>query len=264
MKLFYFVAIFSICLFQFGWAQDNAVNVKEDLYENSLEKKYLTQYQNEPFLLLQALDAQSESSIQTWQKVTTKLDKDRRTNSKRFLKQLYLITQQHLLKDYTLYASFSKTLDEGRFDCVTGTAAYALLLEKYDIFYQVIMTGQHVYIKGNLGGIPFIIESTFAVNGLAFGKEAVDSFESKIIFNDLNKEVRIPYVVGSPNNFNSEYEIIGLRELAGLQYYNDAIKKFHEEDYYKSYIQLMKAEFLYPSKKISALKLKMELLLSTI
>lgn len=260
MKVFYILAILSICLSPLGWAQDKGVSIKVELYENSLEKKYLTEYQDNPFILLQALGAHSESSYQSWQRVTAKLDNYRGVKSQRFLNQIYNLTQQQLLKDYTLYASFSKTLDEGSFDCVTGTATYALLLEKYAIPYQVIMTGQHVYIKGIVNNVPFIIESTFPTNGFLYGEKAVKSFESKVVFSD-NRDDRIPAAVGSRNNLNSEYEIIGLRELAGLQYYNDAIKKFFEENYQKSYIQLMKAEFLYPSSKISTLKQKMEVLL---
>ncbi len=260
MKVLCFVVLISISLIQIGRAQDRAVKV--DLYETSIEKKYLTEFQDNPFILLQALEARSEVSTQYWHKVTAKLDKNRSIKSQRFLKQLYVLTQQHLLKEYTLYASFSQTLASGKFDCVTGTATYGLLLDNYKIPYQIVMTGQHVYIKGQVDGMPFIIESTFPTDGLLLGEEAVFTFESKVVSPDFTVDLGMPAAVGSRNNLNSECDIIGLRELAGLQYYNNAIKKFYEEEYQKSFIQLMKAEFLYPSNKISALKQKMEVLLS--
>ena len=48
---------------------------------------------------------------------------------------------------------------------------------------------------------------------------------------------------------------INLKELAGLQYYNDAILAFNRGDYNQASITLKKASYLYPSPRIVMLQM---------
>jgi hypothetical protein len=250
-------------------SQDNYVEIKLSLFETDLEKKYFTQHQDDPFLLLQALHPEENSDFRNWEKLLKVLDKrtQRKNVDVQLLSDIFYKTHQHLLKTYAQHSFFSGTLKNGIFDCVTGSGAYALLLERYGIPYILIETDEHIYLKGQFEGIPFIIESTFAQDGLIIGDKDISQFEEKFISSVGKSNSDEPLVLGRNPNIskqNKTLEYIGLKELAGLQYYNNAIEKFDEKDFQGSFVQLLKAEFLYPSKRIVALKEKMELLLGIV
>jgi hypothetical protein len=250
-------------------SQDNYVEIKLSLFETDLEKKYFTQHQDDPFLLLQALHPEENPDFRNWEKLLKVLDKrtQRKNVDVQLLSDIFYKTHQHLLKTYAQHSFFSGTLKNGIFDCVTGSGAYALLLERYGIPYILIETDEHIYLKGQFEGIPFIIESTFAQDGLIIGDKDISQFEEKFISSVGKSNSDEPLVLGRNPNIskqNKTLEYIGLKELAGLQYYNNAIEKFDEKDFQGSFVQLLKAEFLYPSKRIVALKEKMELLLGIV
>ncbi|WP_373523302.1 hypothetical protein [Aquiflexum sp.] len=250
-------------------SQDDYVEIKLTLFETNLEKKYFTQHQDNPFLLLQALHPEEEPNFKSWDKLIKILDKkaQRKNVDVQLLSDIFFKTHNHLLKTYAPHSFFSGTLKNGVFDCVTGSGAYALLLERYGIPYILVETDEHIYLKGQYEGIPFIFESTFAQNGLILGEINVRQFEEKFITLSKSSEPNQLLVLGSNfnnSNKNRTFEHIGLKELAGLQYYNYAIEKFHEKDFKGSFVQLLKAEFLYPSSRIVDLKEKMELLLGIV
>jgi len=250
-------------------SQDDFVEIELTLFENNLEKEYFTQHQDDPFLLLQALHPEENADFESWDKLLEVLDKraQRKNVDVQLLSDIFYKTQQHLLKTYAPHSFFSGTLKNGVFDCVTGSGAYALLLERYGIPYILIETDEHIYLKGKFEGIPFVIESTFAEDGLVIGETGIKQFEEKFILSAKSGNSNQPLVLGSNSNElrqNRTFEQIGLKELAGLQYYNFAIKMFNEEDFETSYIHLLKAEYLYPSKRITDLKEKMGLLLGIV
>lgn len=263
---------FLILIFILGFhakSQDDYVEITLTLFETNLEKKYFTQHQNDPFLLLQALHPVENPDFENWDKLLKILDKkaQRKNVDVQLLSDIFFKTHQYLLKTYAPHSFFSGTLKNGVFDCVTGSGAYALLLERYGIPYNLIETDEHIYLKGQFEGIPFIIESTFAKDGLIIGDNEIIQFEEKFISSERRRNTDNPMVLGRNSSIskqNMTLEFIGLKELAGLQYYNNAIKKFDEKDFHGSFVQLLKAEFLYPSKRIVDLKEKMELLLGII
>jgi hypothetical protein len=250
-------------------SQEEYVEIKLTLFETNLEKKYFTQHQDDPFLLLQALHPEENPDFRNWEKLLKVLDKraQRKNIDVQLLSDIFYKTHQHLLKTYAQHSFFTGTLKDGIFDCVTGSGAYALLLERYGIPYILIETDEHIYLKGQFEGIPFIIESTFAQDGLIIGDKETKQFEEKFISSVKRSNSDEPLVVGRNPNISKQnvtLEYIGLKELAGLQYYNNAIKKFDEKDFQGSFVQLLKAEFLYPSKRIVELKEKMEFLLGIV
>jgi hypothetical protein len=235
-------------------SQDNIDQLILPVFDNPTERELLFNHQDNPFLFLQSLNPTKNISLKNWNKVISDLDKippKRRKNIK-VLSDIYLLVQQHLLIDYQKNANFSKTLNQGIYDCVTGTAAYALVLDRFGIPYQIIETEEHVFIQGIFEKTPFIIESTFAKDGLILGDIKTMEFLSSFVIHSEKSANLNPVEVGSffsESGSNSVFEKIGLRELAGLQYYNDAVKKFDEQRFKATYVQLLKAEYLYPSPR---------------
>jgi hypothetical protein len=250
-------------------SQDNIDHFILPVFDNPSERELLFNHQDNPFLLLQSLTPNQNLNLTNWNQVISDLDKitTKKRKSLKTLSDIYFLAQQQLLKEYQKNANFSKTIDQGIFDCVTGTAVYALLLNRFDIPYQIIETEEHVFIQGIFRKTPFIIESTFADEGLILGEKETAGFLKSFIIHTSKSANLIPVEVGSffsKNESNTLFEKIGIRELAGLQYYNDAVRKFDEKQYKACYIQLIKAEFLYDSERIIDFKGKMEMLLGVV
>lgn len=249
------------------WSQESNVLAELRIFENEKEEELITRYQSDYFLLLQALEPRDNLHSPSWAKLNKKLFRQSKqlskTDSLRFLEDVFFMTQQNLFVTYEEHANFSKTLHDGIFDCVTGSGIFALLLEKFGFDFKVMETDAHVYIKGMVSGQPFIMESTFPLNGFLVGDEQVRKFESNFIPAGADLQDKLQYLGKMDDSpiQNKTFNEIGLRELGGLQYYNDAIKKFYEEDYLGAYSQLLKAEFLYPSSRINKFKVQLLALL---
>lgn len=262
MKKLLILVLFGVLMGFTAKSQELALSI----FENSQEKKLLTKHLHEPFLYMQALNFKEQAKHPRWEILLEQLDQKafQRNGDVQLLSDIFFKTQKYLLVTYAKHADFSTTLSEGVFDCVTGTAAYALLLDRYGIPYQIVETDEHVFIKGDWNGMPFILESTFPEHGLILHAKEVKAFERKFATGSALSSKALPSQVGHLERLGKSSAIlegIGLRELAGLQYYNDAVEKFYEKQYLATYAQLVKAEFLYPSPRITEFKGKMELLL---
>lgn len=270
MNRFLIILIFMQLTGYSAKSQENHIEFSISVYNHPLEKEFLSKYANDPFILLQSLYPKEEIKSKNWNKLVSKLDKSMKKNNKnvQLLSDIFFSTHQLILKNYAKFAYFSQTLEEGVYDCVTGTASLALMLERYEIPYRIIETDHHVFIKGDLDGIPFIFESTFPIEGVMTDPEKIRNFEESYIGIRVNdKKLRNHSEVGAISEeikLNFLYNVIDLKQLAGLQYYNDAIKKFHKDDFKAAFAQLVKAEFLYPSERILDLKGKVQMVLGIV
>lgn len=239
--------------------QENSEEIQKfPIFESPLEKLFFIQHLHEPFYLLQTLHSNPTLDLSRWDKLLKVLDRKEEKNSNdiQLLSDIFFKTHQYLLRRYEQHASFSNLLSVGIYDCVTGSATFGILLDRYGISYEVIETDYHVFLKGKFAGQEFIMESTFSENGLIVGKDLVLEFEKE--FKMKGGERKYDFNIGLGKNEalsgdNQTYESIGLKELAGLQYYNDAILRFNHKNYGAAYAQLIKASFLYPSERISNL-----------
>lgn len=236
------------------------------IFQSKLERQLITQFESQPFFLLQSLDPGTNIYHDNWENLVLQLDKlaEKKKSNVQLLSDIFFYTHNRILKNYTTFASFAKTLSSGDYDCVTGTAVMGLLLNRYGVDYQIIELEGHVYIRGLVDAIPFIIESTQPVNGLLLGERKVRNFEKKISEESIEPMIEgLNERIGYRNNARKQIKIaeIGLKELAGLQYYNDAVRKFEMGSFDEAYVQLIKGELLYPSSRIQQFKSLMEALI---
>lgn len=244
-------------------AQDSSDVKVLPIFQSKLERQLITQFESQPFFLLQSLDPGTNIYHDNWENLVLQLDKlaEKKKSNVQLLSDIFFYTHNRILKNYTTFASFAGTLSTGNYDCVTGTAVMGLLLDRYDLDYQIIELEEHVYIRGFVENIPFIIESTQPVNGLLVGERKVRNFEKKI--SEENTEPLLEPLnerIGYRTHARKQLKIaeIGLKELAGLQYYNDAVRKFEMGSFDEAYVQLIKGELLYPSPRITQFKGLME------
>merc|ERR1711879_443549 len=76
------------------------------------------------------------------------------------LEKMFFKVHNKNLKWYDNYVTLDQLLEHGDYDCLTGTAMYALILQELDIPYTIQEFDFHVLIIARLAEKDVILEST--------------------------------------------------------------------------------------------------------
>jgi hypothetical protein len=155
-------------------------------------------------------------------------------NPKKWLRWVFSYSQENYLRHYEAYQPLSLLLTKGIFNCVSGTAFYAIVMKKAGVSYQIKETLYHAYLTVQLDKKSYIIESTLPIYGL---KRNIKHLERHL------------YV----SNEQDFIQPITLQQLCALQYYNDAVTNFNAKDYNKAFTCLVRAGMLYDSERVTNL-----------
>jgi hypothetical protein len=228
-------------------------------FQSETEKKFWQQGENNPFLLFRTVQADQTQPEDIWINLLAELDNkaSKKRNELIFLRQIFEKTHHRLLKKYEIHSSFNRMLTEGIYDCVSGSAALGLLLERYGFNFELVETDYHVFIVVQLPDQNVILESTLPFGGMITIPSEVEKYLASYIpakfaqLKTLNQGL-----AGTEIDFNenSIFRKVTLKQLAGLQYYNDAIAQFNAESFIQAVDQLSKAYLLYPSERILGLR----------
>ena len=256
--------IFTLALFLAGFAltanaQENLAQGEKLIFDSEVEKALWDQGQEDVLQLFLAVEASEKTSFGNWEKLVLELDEiaSKTQDELKLVRQIFQKTHQRILKKYELHSSFNATLNTGKYDCVSGSASLALLLERYKINYSIIETDYHVFIIAKIEGKEIILESTTPVGGMITTPSEVEKYLNSYIASgeiptrEINQRLAGPQV---DYQNNSIFRKVNLKELAGLQYYNDAIVQFNSQAFGKAVNQLSKAYLLYPSERIEGLR----------
>ncbi|MDN5201590.1 hypothetical protein QQ008_09465 [Fulvivirgaceae bacterium BMA10] len=174
-------------------------------------------------------------------------------NDERFLNHLFYKVHRKYLKNYVEHSSFGDVFLNGNYDCLSGTALYALILDRLEIQYAIKETDYHVLLMVEINGKQFLLESTDPLSGLVSDKEKIIERIEKY----LNREIgpnQNPSQVASEESYYQYsfivYNDITLTQLAGLQYYNQAIASYNQQDLVNTLAQLEKCLVFYHSERI--------------
>jgi hypothetical protein len=164
-----------------------------------------------------------------------------------FLEFIFNKTHQKFLKSFSEYASFPEMLDKGKYNCLTGTALYALLLDHFDIRYQIIETNYHIFLLAQTDNGSILFETTDPASGFVTNekeiKNRIASYRQNSIQAAASSKTYYRY------NFDL-YKVVNLDEVLGLLHYNLAIVAFNAKDLAVTIDHLGKAMELYESPRI--------------
>ena len=227
------------------------------IFESFLEEERFADQTN-AFNLLQAIHAEDEEGIlDRYEKLIEKLDKksSKKAHVKWFLEELFYKSHQYILKDYRKHSTFNEMLANGSYDCVSGSALLGLLLERYGFDFEVIETDYHVFVLVHDGENTYVMESTEAREGFMTDPKVVAAYIAAFKPTNL-RPGNFKSLAGQKEELiggeNTIYRSISLKELAGLQYYNDAVHHFNENEMELVQRQLIKAAKIYPSERVEA------------
>ena len=163
------------------------------------------------------------------------------SSQKRFLRSIFKTTQQKFLKKYAQYSDLGEVFQTGNYDCLTATALFSILLNETHFDYKILETNYHIFILVNTAEGEVLLETTDRLSGFVDEpdeiKNRIGSYREHKILNASNDKMYYQY------SFNLFHEVTP-NQLAGLLYFNQAIKAFNRNDL------LTCASFLDQSKKI--------------
>lgn len=154
------------------------------------------------------------------------------------------------LHNYKALTTFTKTMEQKEFDCLTGTLLFALSLEKLGFQYAIHETNNHVYLTVQTSEGEVLIETTDRKFGLEKNKHLIAK---------RRKEYQRQYEQAKENTknaFTSFFKIerqIDLTELIGLQYFNKAVNAYNQKSYEQSINFLKQSIQLYDAERSTEL-----------
>lgn len=165
----------------------------------------------------------------------------------RFLSFFFRKVHRKFLKHYQRHTTLYELLEQGSYDCVTGTALYALLLDALNIPYQVHEFPYHVYLTLTTSqGDTIMIESTDPQYGFVTDpREQTQRAKhySRVATDESEEAYQYGFTIR---------ESIGLTKLAGLSYFNEAVDRYNQQQFQAASDLLRRASQLYDSPRMEA------------
>lgn len=236
------------------------VNVAELQYHSALEKDILSQFYHDRVAEALALQliSDKEASEEVLQEHTANLNhfieklkkkRARVASDQQFFSHLFYKTHQKFLKQYTPFSSLHTLLAAGQYDCLSATALYALILNAFDTNYNIIETDYHIYLLVEADNGIVLFESTDGLYGFITDQKEITS--RLAAYKEGNATASD--VQGNRDYYqfsNSIDNQIDLLDLAGLHYYNAAVKAYNQQSLEEAVVLLEKAAIFYPSGRM--------------
>jgi tetratricopeptide (TPR) repeat protein len=264
MLLKYFTCLFLSLMLVDSQAQDSTLVVFEKItHLNETEKRVFNALKAgekvDMLSLIIAINGKDEDKWKAEDMIASfskDFEKERKKGTEKFVKALHKSLHTNQLRYYQDICTVSETVNGGAYNCVSATAIFALIFEKTGYPYAIHQTPNHVYIVVEPQASNIVVETTtdtkaqFTINE-EFKQGYLDYLRKAKLFSP--KET-----AGMTNDqiFNHYYfgdEVISLKQLAGIQYYNDGLLHSEKEAYDEALSQFEKAYLLYPCERFQYL-----------
>lgn len=168
------------------------------------------------------------------------------------VKTIYKEVHRRFLTTYVLENSFSDLLEKGEYNCVSGSALYALIFEKMNIPYQIVEAPQHVFLFAWPSTHRVAIETTdpksgyLRLNDSYIQKYVRYLYEQKLIPKDEYENSSAAQLF---DTYYFEKNGLSLRGLAAVQLTNYAIYALNNNATDRALPQIKRAYYLLPNER---------------
>lgn len=197
----------------------------------------------ELFLTQQTLNSQTNATQKLTNFIKSQKEKLQTKSDKKKYYSLFKAVQKKFLQNYTPYQELENTLNESSFDCLSGTAIYALILQEFECHFEIWEMQHHIFlIIHTEDDQQILIESTDPIHGFVLGQKNI----KRRIASYRQEKSKNKGFYKSKQDFESK---ITLKELAGLQQYNLAVVDFNSQNFDACTLKLEKSLNLYNSPR---------------
>ncbi|XOV92511.1 MAG: hypothetical protein ACFHWX_20185 [Bacteroidota bacterium] len=177
-------------------------------------------------------------------------------NDDSFLEWAFYYVHRKKLGWYENYVSFSDIFINKKYDCLTGTILYSILLDRLHYKFSIYEMDYHIFLVVHLPEKNVLFEATDPLEGFINDKKQIEEKVQQFIA-DGNSIIAIKGVGEAQKELHGTHSVQGtvdLLSLAGLQYFNLAVKAYNENHFHEASSYILKAEKLYPSDRIVNVK----------
>lgn len=144
-----------------------------------------------------------------------------------FLYRIFWCTQRKFLKTYNPYEPFGALFESGKYDCLTATGLYSILLSEFNFDYSVIETNYHIFILVHTRQGDVLLESTDRFNGFVQDKKEIEkrigSYKQNLLaLSASSQSYRYTFDL---------YKPINPLQMTGLLYFNQAVNAFNRQEW---------------------------------
>jgi hypothetical protein len=139
------------------------------------------------------------------------------------LNALFAKTHNRFLHNYVQYTGVEE-LAKGRYDCLTATTLFADILSRAGYNYNIIETNYHIFIMVHTNEGDVILETTDRFGGFIRDNKKISNTIAEYRKNTLNDATSAHHQYSF-----SLYKTVDVDQLAGLLYFNQAVKAFNAE-----------------------------------
>ena len=173
-----------------------------------------------------------------------------------FLNYLFYKTHRKFIHNYRQHATVADLLTNGDYDCVSGTAFYAFLLNQLKIEYIVKEFDYHVLLIIPIENETFLFEVTDPLGGFVHQTQEIEERMEFYTKEELPSSINQP--VGNEGAVMSTKRVINnniiFRQLIGLQHFNNAVYFYNLQKPRQTLAEVEKALTFYDSSRINAFK----------
>lgn len=229
------------------------------LFDSQLEKQAFQKNSSDecdPIIFLLAYHPEIDSTkyIQVKEELTSyaeelKTKRNKYKSEERFLHYVFYKVHREYLKHYEHAEPFNGLFNGGTYNCVSGTALYACLLTQLGYSPTIYETRYHIFLLVDLhNGHRTLFEATDPFDGFVESESKIEKRIERYLAGERDTLAR-RLTLSAPFNNNEITEVVSLKELAGLHYYNLAVDLMNKENYYDAFRVLKKASILYPESQ---------------
>ncbi len=153
------------------------------------------------------------------------------------------------LRKYEAYSDFDELFVSGKYDCLTATALYSIILGKLNYPYEIIETNYHIFLLVQTSKGEVMIETTDRFGGFVTSAAAITArsgnYRANLLASNRGEQL-LKY------SFNL-YQRISPANLNGLLYFNQAVKAYNQHALLESAVFLEKANINYSSPRCEEL-----------
>jgi hypothetical protein len=169
-----------------------------------------------------------------------------------FLQVVFAKTQRKFLKHFSPYTDLNEIFSTGEYDCLTGTSLFSVILSDLHFQHRIVETNYHIFLIVQTTKGDVLIETTDRYNGFVSDRKEIEKRLGSYRQNAIS-----PVVTSSNKPYHayhfSLYQDVKPAQLAGLLYYNQAVRAFNKRDLVAAADLLDKAKVIYESPRVAEL-----------
>jgi hypothetical protein len=180
---------------------------------------------------------------QRFDELIHRLERKTRKDTAWFVEKLFYYIHRKTLKRYQNFSLMSQTMLDNTYDCISGTALMVAALDHFNIHHQILEFEYHTMILVPLQEGTMLLEVTDPIHGVVT--------QEKEVKKRLEYYTNVEDTPGTTSCVSDSIfpRQISALQLAGLQYYNLAVKLYNNKQLKAASIAVAKAVALYPSER---------------